>query len=99
MRLYFCRPYHQLLAEPETRYVGGWTLERFIRENLTAVMANRKFVGDSTKRIRKKRAKAFLGPAFRAHRWQHLGELMAAPIRERLDYASLGRMTFSVTPL
>jgi hypothetical protein len=99
MKLSFCRPFRttrQYRTDPKTRYVGGWTLEQFLRENLPVVMANLTFVGHSPKRIRKKRAKNFLFIAFREHRWQYLGELMAAPIRERWDYVSIGRQVFHV---
>lgn len=82
--------------EPETRYVRGWSRDRFIRENLTSVMEARWFFGRGPKRIRKKKAKAYLyGRAI----WKHLGKIMAEPLMLRRDYASVGRQTFLVTPL
>jgi hypothetical protein len=82
--------------EPETHYERGWGRERFIRENLASVMTARWFFGRGPKRIRKKRAKAYLyGRAL----WKHLGPIMAEPLRLRRDYASVGRLAFSVTPL
>ena len=82
--------------EPETHYERGWGRDRFIRENLASVMEARWFFGRGPKRIRKKKAKAYLyGRAL----WKHLGPIMAEPLRPRRDYASVGRLAFSVTPL
>lgn len=82
--------------EPETRYERGWSRDRFIRENLASVMEARWFFGRGPKRIRKKKAKAYLyGRAL----WKHLGPIMAEPLMLRRDYASIGRQTFLVTPL
>lgn len=82
--------------EPETHYERGWGRERFIQENLASVMKARWFFGRGPKRIRKKRAKAYL--SYQAL-WKHLGPIMAEPLRLRRDYASFGRQVFVVTPL
>ena len=82
--------------EPETHYERGWGRERFIRENLASVVEARWFFGRGPKRIRKKRAKAYLG--YRAL-WKHLGPIMAEPLRPRRDYASVGRQVSVVTPI
>lgn len=86
----------QQKPEPETHYERGWSRDRFIRENLASVMGARWFFGRGPKRIRKKRAKAYLyGRAL----WKHLGPIMAEPLRLRRDYASVGRLAFVVEKL
>ena len=56
-------------------------------------MEARWFFGRGPKRIRKKKAKAYL--SYQAL-WKHLGPIMAEPLRLRRGYASVGRLTFSV---
>ena len=81
--------------QPATIYERGWSKSRFIRENLPTLMGNRGYFGRCPKRIRKKKIKAFLRKAI----WGHLGKIMAEPIARRVDYASIGRQAFVVTPL
>lgn len=81
--------------EPETRYERGWGFERFVRENLATVMADRRYFGRRPKRVRKKLAKVFLRKAI----YRHVGMVMADLIRPRVNYTEVARRIFVVEKL
>lgn len=92
----YLRQEREEAREPKVVFSPDWTFERFIRENVVAVTADRRYFGRGPRRIRKKKAKAFLS------RWWSRGRLgvsMATPIRVRLNYASFGRQIFQVQEL
>lgn len=89
------RQEREMARWPRTGPVHGFDLDRFVRENLASVMADRGYFGRRPKRIRKKLARKFLRKVF----LRKLAEHMAAPLRLRVDYASVGRRVFQVQPL
>ena len=85
--------------EPKVRFDEAWSLERFLDENLAAVMVDRRYFDWAPKRVRKKKAKRFLCRWWAREMCRRLAASMVAPIQAHRAHASIGRQVFSVTPL
>lgn len=85
--------------EPKVRYDKSWTIERFVRENLAAVTADRRYLGRGPRRIRKKKAKAFLRRWWTREKFKMIGQVMGSVIWTEFNRRPFPQKVFSVTPL